>query len=132
MDTPIVIAFHSNAHTLLLLVGSRESNPAGIRRRVYNAPRLRTRLEPRNEKSHRGFPGWLLPSVYFTCYWEGALRPGFSTLSWVGRMWLGMEHTPVPTANSAYESRDHACSALANLVACAVSFVDCILFLDDG
>src|SRR5262249_9062790 len=104
--------------------GSRESNPAGLGRRVYSAPRLRTGLEPRNEKSHRGLPGWLLSSVCFTCYWKGALRPGFSTRSWVARMWLGFEHTPTPMPNSAYESRDHACSSLANLVACAVSFVD--------
>ena len=104
--------------------GSRESNPAGLGRRVYSAPRLRTGLEPRNEKSHRGFPGWLPSSVWFTSYWKGALRPGFSTRSWAGRVWLGFEHTPRPTANSAYESLDHACSALANLVACAVSFVD--------
>src|SRR5215510_1518009 len=88
--------------------GSRESNPAGPRRRVYSAPRLRTGLEPRNEKSHRGFPGWLLSSVCFTCYRKGALRPGFSTRSWAGRIWLGLEHLPAPTANSAYESQDHA------------------------
>jgi hypothetical protein len=40
---------------------------------------------------------------------------------------------PVSTKTSAYESRDHAFSALANLVACAVSFVDRIVFLgEDG
>src|SRR5437899_1561687 len=77
-------------------------------------------------------------SVWFTNYWKGALRPGRSlkrpTRSWVGRMWLGLQHTPRarPMANSAYESRDHAFSALANLVACAVSFVDRIVFLCEG
>jgi len=47
-------------------------------------------------------------------------------------MWLGFERTPRPMANSAYESRDHACSALANLVACAVSFVNCMVSLCEG
>ena len=46
-------------------------------------------------------------------------------------MWLGLEHTPRPMANSAYESRDHAFAALANSDVRAVSFVNRIVILGE-
>jgi hypothetical protein len=57
MDTPIAAAFHSNAHTGLLFVGTRESNPAGSRRcPVYDQAPDRT---PKRKKPPR-FP-WVAP-----------------------------------------------------------------------
>src|SRR5262249_10081688 len=65
----------------------------------------------RNEKSHRGFPGWLLSNGCSRPYGKGALLPR----SWAWMSWLSVEPTAKPKspkANGVHESHDHARSAL--------------------